>query len=199
MQEQRRENQGWWLLLLMFIILWHKPILKVFFVMKYQAEIVNLSNAHKLNPSLVGAMVFVESRYNPKVVSHKGAMGLMQIMPNTGRWVAKELGEPNHTGEDLLDPIKNLRVGTWYLAYLKRLYSGNEYLALASYNAGHGNVSQWVREEIWSGDPVKIEQIPFPETKKYLIKILLYRKAYSYLYPELNLKVEDERVTVIKK
>lgn len=188
LEEQRRGNQGWWLLLLVFIIFWHKPILKVFFVIKYQTEIINYSNIHKLNPSLVGAMVFVESGYNPKVISRKGAMGLMQIMPNTGQWVAQELGEANYSEEDLLDPIKNLRVGTWYLAYLKRLYNGNEYLALASYNAGHGNVSQWVREGIWSGDSVKLEQIPFPETKKYLIKILLFRKFYSYLYPELNLK-----------
>mgnify|MGYP000881318549 FL=1 len=188
MQEQRRENQGWWLLLLMFVILWHKPILKIFFVMKYQTEIDNFSNINKVNPSLVGAMILVESRYNPKVISHKGAMGLMQIMPNTGQWVAQELGETNYLMEDLLDPVKNLRVGTWYLAYLKRLYNGNDYLALASYNAGHGNVSQWLKEGIWKGDSVKIEQIPFPETKKYLIKILLYRKIYSYLYPELNRK-----------
>lgn len=186
MQEQRRENQGWWLLLLIFVILWHKPILKIFFVMKYQTEIVNFSNYHQLNPSLVGAMVFVESGFNPKVISHKGAMGLMQIMPNTGQWVAKELGEANHSMEDLLNPVNNLRVGTWYLAYLKRLHNGNVYLALASYNAGHGNVSQWVKEGIWTGDSVKIEQIPFPETKKYLIKILFYRKVYSYLYPELK-------------
>lgn len=196
MQEQRRENQGWWLLLLIFVILWHKPILRIFFVMKYQTEVVGFSNYHKLSPSLVGAMVFVESGFNPKVISHKGAMGLMQIMPNTGQWVAKELGETKYSTEDLLDPVKNLRVGTWYLAYLKRLYNGNVYLALASYNAGHGNVSQWVKEGIWRGDSVKIEQIPFPETKKYLIKILFYRKVYSYLYPELNRKA-DRTDTVI--
>lgn len=197
LQEQRRENQGWWLLLLMFIILWHKPILKVFFVMKYQTEIVNFSHYHKLDPTLVGSMVFVESGYNPKVVSHKGAMGLMQIMPKTGQWIAKELGETTYTAEDLLDPVKNLKVGTWYLAYLKRIYNGNDYLALASYNAGHGNVSQWVREGIWKGDSVKIEQIPFPETKKYLIKVLFYRKVYAYLYPELNRKAGGEKDTAL--
>lgn len=195
MQEQRRENQGWWLLLLFFMILWNKPILKIFFVMRYQAEIIKFSQTHQLNPALVGAMVFVESRFDPRVVSHKGAMGLMQVMPNTGQWIAKELGKSNYAAEDLLDPVENLRVGTWYLAYLKRLFKGNDYLALASYNAGHGNVTQWIREGIWSGDSAKIEQIPFPETRKYLIKILLYRRVYSYLYPELNLKVGAETDT----
>lgn len=195
MQEQRRDNQGWWLLLMVFMILWHKPILKVLFVMKYQTEIVKFSQAHNLNPSLVGAMIFVESRFNPEVVSHKGAIGLMQIMPSTGRWVATELGETNFSPDDLLDPIKNLKIGTWYLAYLKRLFQDNDYLALASYNAGHGNVSQWIREGIWNGDSVKIEQIPFPETKKYLIKILFYRKIYSYLYQELNSKTDAKMDT----
>ncbi len=186
MQEQRAGNRGWILLLLIFMILWHRPILKVFFVLKYQTEIVRFSQSNKLNPSLVGAMVFAESGFNPKAVSHKGAIGLMQIMPNTGEWIAQELGEKGYSSEELLNPEKNLRIGTWYLAYLKRLYKDNDYLALASYNAGHRNVSRWVREGTWSGDSVKIEQIPFPETKKYLIKILFYRKVYNYLYPELN-------------
>lgn len=184
---------------MVFMILWHKPILKVLFVMEYQTEIVKFSQSHNLNPSLVGAMIFVESRFNPEVVSHKGAMGLMQIMPSTGQWVAAELGDSNLSPDDLLDPINNLKVGTWYLAYLKRLFQGNEYLALASYNAGRGNVSQWIREGIWNGDPVTIEQIPFPETKKYLIKILFYRKIYSYLYQELNPKPSAEMDTAKKR
>lgn len=186
MQEQRSGNRGWLLLLVLFMILWHKPILKVFFILNYQAEIINYSQIHQLNPSMVEAMIFVESGFNPNAISHKGAMGLMQIMPETGEWGAKELGIKNYSSKDLLEPQKNLRVGTWYLAYLKRLYNGNDYLALASYNAGHRNVSQWIREGVWSGDSVKIEQIPFPETKKYLIKILFYKKVYNYLYPELN-------------
>ena len=186
MQERRVGNRGWLLLLIFFIILWHKPILKIFFVLNYQAEIINYSQIHQLNPSLVGAMIFVESGFNPNAVSQKGAMGLMQIMPGTGEWGARELGIENYSSKDLLEPPKNLRVGTWYLAYLKRLYNGNDYLALASYNAGHRNVSQWIRDGLWSGDSVKIEQIPFPETKKYLIKILFYKKVYNYLYPELN-------------
>ncbi len=186
MQERQAKSRGWLLLLLIFIFLWHKPILKIFFVLNYQTQIIKYSEAHQLDSSLVGAMIFVESGFNPEAVSHKGAMGLMQIMPKTGEWVTKELGIYKFSSEDLLNPEKNLRIGTWYLDYLKRYFNGNNYLALASYNAGHRNVSNWVREGTWSGDSAKIEQIPFPETKKYLIKILFYKKIYSYLYPELN-------------
>lgn len=189
MQERQAESRGWLLLLLIFIFLWHKPIFKIFFVLNYQNEIIKFSEVHQLDPALVGAMIFVESGFNPKAVSHKGAMGLMQIMPDTGEWVAKEMGTRKFSIEDLLEPEKNLRIGTWYLDYLQRYYNGNDYLALASYNAGHRNVSKWVREGIWSGDSVKIEQIPFPETKKYLIKIIFYKKIYGYLYPELRSNV----------
>lgn len=189
MQEHQAESRGWLLLLLLFIFLWHKPIFKIFFVLNYQNEIIKFSEVHQLDPALVGAMIFVESGFNPKAVSHKGAMGLMQIMPDTGEWAAKEMGIRKFSPQDLLDPDKNLRIGAWYLDYLQRYYNGNDYLALASYNAGHRNVSKWVREGIWSGDSVKIEQIPFPETKKYLIKIIFYKKIYGYLYPELDNKV----------
>ena len=140
-----------------------------------------------LEPALVYAVIKQESGFDPKCVSNAGAIGLMQIMPDTGEWAAKELGTNKFSTQDLLEPEKNLRIGTWYLNYLKRYFNGNDYLALASYNAGHRNVSRWIREGIWSGDSVKIEQIPFPETKKYLIKIILYRRIYSYLYPELKI------------
>lgn len=190
-QERQTDSRGWMLLLLIFIFLWHKPIFKIFFVLNYQTEIIEFSETYQLDPALVGAMVFVESGFNPEAVSHKGAMGLMQIMPDTGEWAAKELGANKFLIQDLFEPEKNLRIGTWYLNYLKRYFNGNDYLALASYNAGHRNVSRWVREGIWSGDSVKIEQIPFPETKKYLIKIILYRRVYSYLYPELKNKLNS--------
>lgn len=185
MQERQADNRGWLLLLLLFILFWHKPILKIFFVLDYKNEIIKYCKVHQLDSTLVGAMIFVESGYNPKAISHKGAMGLMQIMPNTGEWAAKELGTKKFSSQDLLDPEKNLSIGIWYLDYLKRYFNGNHYLALASYNAGHRNVLKWVRDGIWSGDSVKIEQIPFPETKKYLIKVLFYKKVYNYLYPEL--------------
>ena len=176
--------QGWALLFLVFIILWHKPILRIFFVLEYSNQIAAYSRMNQVNPAMISAIIFVESRFNPKAKSHKGALGLMQIMPETGSWVAGKLLWKDFSERDLLDPDKNLKVGIWYLAYLKRQYNHNDYLALASYNAGSRYVSEWLAAGIWDGDKVKLDQIPFQETKKYLIRIMIFKRIYRYLYPE---------------
>jgi soluble lytic murein transglycosylase len=173
------------LLLFLLVLLWHKPILKIYFVLDYPDKITAYSRANGISSATISAIVFTESRFDPSARSHKGALGLMQIMPATGEWVSHQLAWKSFSNRDLLDPVKNLEVGIWYLAYLKRNFNHNEYLALASYNAGSRYVSQWLQEGTWDGNKVKIEQIPFPETKKYLIRILLLRRIYRYLYPDL--------------
>jgi Soluble lytic murein transglycosylase and related regulatory proteins (some contain LysM/invasin domains) len=180
-----RARAGFILVLLLLVLLWHKPILRIYFVLDYPDKIITYSRANGMNPSTVSAIVFTESRFNTAACSHKGALGLMQIMPSTGEWVARQLDWKSFSKNDLLIPEKNLAVGIWYLAYLKRNFNQNEYLALASYNAGSRHVSQWLKDGVWDGDRIKIEQIPFPETKKYIIRILVLRKIYSYLYPDL--------------
>jgi soluble lytic murein transglycosylase len=172
-------------LLFLLVLFWHKPILKIYFVLDYPDKIASYSRANGMSSAMISAIVFTESRFDPLARSHKGALGLMQIMPTTGEGVARQLGWKSFSKRDLLDPVKNLEVGIWYLAYLKRNFKNNEYLALASYNAGSRYVSQWLQEGTWDGNKVRIEQIPFPETKKYLIRILLLRKIYRYLYPDL--------------
>lgn len=176
--------QGWVLLFLFLIILWHKPILRIFFVLEYSNQITAYSRMNQVSPAMISAIIFVESRFNPEARSRKGALGLMQIMPRTGAWVADELMWKEFSNQDLLEPDKNLKVGIWYLAYLKRQYHQNDYLALASYNAGSRYVSEWLKAGIWDGDSVKVDQIPFPETKKYLIRIMIIKRIYRYLYPE---------------
>jgi soluble lytic murein transglycosylase len=171
------------ILLLLFL---HKPLLRNYFILEQRELIIDYSRIHQLNPALVSAMVFVESGFNPEAESHKGAVGLMQVMPATGQWVAQQLVWRDFTVTDLKDPAKNLRIGIWYLAYLKRNFRQNDNLALASYNAGSSYVSSWIERGVWNGDMVKVEQIPFPETKKYLIKVAVLKKVYRYLYPELD-------------
>jgi soluble lytic murein transglycosylase len=99
--------------------------------------------------------------------------------------VAQQLAWPGFSKNDLLIPEKNLKVGIWYLAYLKRNFAHNEYLALASYNAGSRYVSEWVQNGTWDGDKIRIEQIPFPETRKYIFRIMFLRKIYQYLYSDI--------------
>jgi len=176
----------WFFLFLFFVVFFHKPILRAFFILDYREQITAYSRESGINPAMISAIIYVESRFNSTAQSHKGALGLMQIMPSTGKWVADQLMWPNFSSADLLNPDKNLKVGTWYLAYLWRLFKQNDNLALASYNAGSRYVSQWVEDGVWYGDIVKLEQIPFPETKKYLMKIVFLKKLYRYLYPELS-------------
>ena len=167
------------------VVLWHKPILRLFFVMEYGNQIVAYSRENQVNPAMISAIVFTESRFDTLAKSHKGSLGLMQIMPETGAGVARELNWQDFSSKDLLDPDKNLRVGIRYISYLKRQFNNNDYLALASYNAGLRNVNNWVAEGTWDGNKVRIEQIPFPETRKYLLRIMFLKRIYGYLYSDV--------------
>lgn len=183
-------NRRWWLQiwilgLIVFSFFWHKAILRNYFILDYQDEIIVYSKNSGVSPDLISALIFVESRFEPQAESHKGALGLMQVMPTTGEWIAEKLDWSFFKKVDLLDPEKNLAAGTWYLGYLKQRFAGNEFLALASYNAGARYVKYWIDQEIWQGEAADVEQIPFPETRQYLIKIMWLRKVYRYLYPEL--------------
>ncbi|MCL6590972.1 MAG: lytic transglycosylase domain-containing protein [Firmicutes bacterium] len=173
------------ILIMTVLFLCHKPVLKAFFILEYKEYIANYCRQYQVNPTMISALVFTESRFDTGAQSHKGALGLMQIMPSTGGWVAEKLMWRDFSPEDLLDPQTNLKAGIWYMAYLKKLFNHNEYLALASYNAGSRYVTKWIADGIWDGNVVKIEQIPFAETKKYVLKIIVVQKIYSYLYPEL--------------
>ncbi|MFY9454368.1 MAG: lytic transglycosylase domain-containing protein, partial [Bacillota bacterium] len=84
----------------------------------YKDIITQCSLKHDVDPFLITAVVRVESRFRPEAVSAKGAMGLMQVMPDTGNWIARELGIQGFDTEMLYDPATNLDLGTWYLAFL---------------------------------------------------------------------------------
>lgn len=174
--------RGWIFLVLFWIALFHKPILKTFFVLDYEREIAVYSEKYHVSSALISAMIFVESGFDATALSHKGAVGLMQIMPETGAWIADRMLWSQFHTQDLLVPERNLQVGIWYISYLKSYFNHNDYLALASYNAGQAYVSKWIKERIWSGNVVTLEQIPFPETRNYLFKIMVYRRLYRYLY-----------------
>lgn len=185
--------KSWIFLLLIGIGIFHKPILQSYFILDYKPQIIANSKNNDVNPALISAIIFTESRFKPSAQSHKGALGLMQIMPETGKWVAGQLEWNGFSKDDLLNPHKNLEVGIWYLAYLQRYFKQNEGLALASYNAGHRYVSKWLADQVWDGDVVKLENIPFPETKNYVLRISFLKKVYSYLYPELRVDLNKGR------
>lgn len=132
-----------------------------------------------VDPLLALGLMRQESVYNAQALSHAGAMGLMQVMPNTGAKVAAMLGETRYSPTQLEDPVHNLRYGTYYLSRLLVRFEGGWPLAVAAYNAGPVNVSSWYRP--WRGrirmDDF-VEQIPLHETRNYVKRVSEYYNVY---------------------
>ena len=147
--------------------------------MKYKDQIMVYASKNNLNPALVAAVINVESSYRENRVSSKGAIGLMQIMPETAKWIAKKL-DYNFDNIDLFNPKTNIEFGSFYLGYLKK-YFGDEKLSICAYNAGMGNVKKWVNDKNFS-EKGGLKNIPFKETDDYLNKILLNLKYYKNKY-----------------
>ena len=106
----------------------------------------------------------------------------MQLMPDTAEWIAVQLDDAGFSVERLHEPAMNIRYGTWYLASLKKEFKGNEVLALAAYNAGRGNVHEWMQENHWDMDFQNAAAIPYEETRAYVMRVLKDRQKYQELY-----------------
>jgi len=130
----------------------------------FQAHVQTAARRHEVDPALVHAVIAAESGYNPKAVSNKGAIGLMQIMPDTGRRFGAKVTE-------LYSPRQNIAVGVRYLAELIEMFDGDIELALASYNAGENAVIRYGR---------KVP--PYPETRMYVPRVLRYYQSLTPTY-----------------
>ncbi len=105
----------------------------------------------------------------------------MQIMPDTGMWIAQQLQCEEFNKELLFDPEINIRFGTWYLGNLNQEFGDELIVVLAAYNAGRGTVNKWLKED-WDGKEQTIDKIPYKETREYLKAILRVYKFYKRLY-----------------
>lgn len=148
----------------------------------YRDLVYQYALEYELDPMLVAGVIRTESKFIPQARSPKGAMGLMQLMPETAEWIATQLEYQDFSLSDLEDPEVNIKFGTWYLASLKKEFKGNEVLMLAGYNGGRGNVKQWMQKYGWSMSFSDIDQIPFKETKEYVGKVQRSKKKYQELY-----------------
>ncbi len=137
------------------------------------------SRQFNLNPLMVAALIRQESRFEPEIVSASGALGLMQVMPTTGRWIAQKIGLTHYS---LTNPADNLRLGSWYFDYTHRSYHDNTLLALASYNGGPGNVARWLSRFGLEDPDEFVERIPFPETRGYVKSVFSNYWNYWQLY-----------------
>lgn len=144
----------------------------------YAGTIGSAAQEHGVDPFIVAAIVKVESRFRPGVVSSRGARGLMQIMPDTGRWAAEQLRIEAYYDDMLMDPEVNVRIGSWYLRRLLDAYKGDIVIALAAYNGGPANVDRWLAEGRWSGRADELAAIPFPETAEYVRRVTTAYKDF---------------------
>jgi len=135
----------------------------------FQKEVQKYAKLNKVDPLFVNAVIAVESKFIYSAHSKNGAVGLMQLMPETAQELSDELGEKS-LYKDLENPKTNIRLGVYYLKKLLTMFDGNKTLALAAYNAGSGNVSNWLKKD--ESIKTNIKNIPFAETKNYVSKVL---------------------------
>jgi len=137
-----------------------------------------------LDPSLIAGVIFAESHFRD-ATSHAGAKGLMQLMPETADFIAHRSGGTAFEQGDLASPQVNIAYGSWLLRFLLDRYDGNRVLALAAYNAGQGNVDEWVASAGARDEAFSVAQhIPFPETRAYVEKVLAAREDYRREYAD---------------
>lgn len=157
--------------------------IKTLYPLDYVSTIQKYSEENDLDPYFTCAVIDTESGFDASAVSRVGATGLMQLMPDTAKWIAGKLGE-EYLEDSLTNPETNIKYGTWYLRYLLDKYNGDETSAIAAYNAGHSNVDEW-KDKIPDGDSISTEDIPFEETKNYVKKVSFAHDVYQKLYPNL--------------
>jgi len=154
---------------------------RLYYPLRYQTVISSAATRFDVDPYLVASLIDAESGFHPERVSSAGAVGLMQLLPTTAGELAIALGVSGTVDADRLqDPELNIKLGTRHLADLLARYSDTR-TALAAYNAGSGNVDGWLED---AGTTKLGDDIPFPETERYVKRVLLGEKRYQELYPD---------------
>jgi len=184
---KRARRKGRFLLFVSFFIflvtvLSFPKWIKLFYPMPHQDLVYKYSYKHNIDPLLVFAIIRAESKFQTEARSPVGARGLMQIMPETGRWIAAQMGRKDFSLDDLHEPETNIDIGCWYIDNLMKKYDSNVPLAVAAYNAGSGNVNKWLQDQVWDGSFESVDSIPFPETRKYVRNVIKNYEAYKAIY-----------------
>ena len=176
--------------LLAFLIspLFEKAIQRLTLPLQYQSIIKQQAAAKRLDPALIAAVIYAETRFDART-SPTGAEGLMQIEPATAEFLARRSGATAFTVTDLATPAVNIAYGSYYLRYLMDEFSDSgqpsnttEMLALAAYNGGETNVQRWLADVRARGQTFTIDDIPFPQTRAYVQKVMQVQQQYRDKY-----------------
>jgi len=148
----------------------------------YWADLKRYSAANGLDPYLVASLIRQESEFNPVAVSRANAVGLMQLLPKTGKLVAKESKLKRYNASQLYTPAVNMQLGTRYFRGMVDKFGGSFEYALAAYNAGSDRVNEWLAQGKYRDPQEFVESIPFTETREYVQAILRNASVYKQLY-----------------
>jgi len=162
------------LAILPFVLRLPDAVMRTMYPLRYEAVIRQASEENDLDPTFVAGVIYTESRFRPDAESHSGAYGLMQLLPESARFIQRKSGIKG----DYRDPEVNIRLGTWFLGYLGDRYNSHERHILAAYNSGEGSVDAWTSEK----DFDIAKDIPYRETRQYVDKALQAQKTYQELY-----------------
>lgn len=148
----------------------------------YRDLIEYYSAVNCIDPAYVAAIIKRESDYDPVAISRVNARGLMQIMPDTGEWLAKKVDAYDYDSSMLFDPETSIKMGCWYLGYLSGQFHGDPILIACAYHAGQGNVRSWLEKYSSDGQTLSLEQIPMEDTQYYAGKVLNAYAIYQQHY-----------------
>ena len=139
------------------------------------------SAAQGLEPAYMAAIIMSESSFRSDATSNVNAQGLMQIMPDTGEWIAGKFSE-EYTEGCLYDPDTNIRYGCWYMGFLMDRYGGNKACASAAYHSGQGTVDGWLQNTDYSADGRTLDVIPGENANTYVERVLRFYEKYKEIY-----------------
>ena len=188
-QAARRRRRAFWLvglaaagvIAIAASPLFQKAIDELTLPLQYSSIIRQQAAEEHLDPALIAAVIYAETRFDART-SPTGAEGLMQIEPQTAEFLAHRSGGISFRVSDLGTPQVNIAYGSYYLRYLLNEYHGNATLALAAYNGGETNVDRWLAEARSRGESFGLTDIPFPETRAYVAKVLNAQRDYRSTY-----------------
>lgn len=160
----------------------YRQYLLTAYPLEYEELIEKYSQEYGIAPSLIAAIICTESHFRPEAVSSAGAVGLMQLTPETFHWAQRRAGIKDRQDQTALtDPETSIRFGTYTLLLLYQQFEHHD-TALAAYNAGQGRVHGWLKDPTHSADGVTLQHIPYKETEQYVKRVKKAQTIYRTLY-----------------
>lgn len=148
---------------------------------KYVSEIRAAASENSIPAPYIAAIIMAESSYRTDAVSSVGARGLMQIMPDTGEWIAGKFDDA-FSADSLFTAEVSIKYGAWYLGFLMDRYGGDMRCATAAYHAGQGTVDKWLKNPEYSADGLTLTKIGYDSTNTYVDRVLKYYEYYVQAY-----------------